>query len=233
MQVPRSLHEQVRRPRCWQRNSQTLISSLELRERRWRTSARDCAVNAQRHLRYSITNPVVRLEAYEQTSRERHVHVGPVEHHEHELRVLVRQCTKSSRVPDPTVDRHLSVNSGAERMGATTMCLAMCVMTVRGNPRKQQNMSCECVLKIACLGEGSSSKPKATRSARRPARRRRPPAQRPKAPQPAQARRETPRSRRVVLHNVTGDATRRCWRCERQGGQGRRGSESSPPDRPS
>ena len=95
-------------------------------------------------------------------SRERHVHVGPVEHHEHELRVLVRQCTKSSRVPDPTVDRHLSVNSGAERMGATTMCLAMCVMTERGNPRKQQNMSCECVLKIACLGEGSSSKPKAT-----------------------------------------------------------------------
>ena len=26
----------------------------------------------------SITNPVVRLEAYEQTSRERHVHVGPL-----------------------------------------------------------------------------------------------------------------------------------------------------------
>ena len=40
----------------------------------------------------SITNPVVRLEAYEQTSRECHVDVGPVEHHEHELRVLVRQC---------------------------------------------------------------------------------------------------------------------------------------------
>ena len=58
MQVPRSLHEQVRRLRRWRRNSQTLISSLELRERRWRTCARDCAVNAQRHLRYS-TDAVV------------------------------------------------------------------------------------------------------------------------------------------------------------------------------
>ena len=29
----------------------------------------------------------------------------------------------SSRVPDPTVDRRVSVNSGAAGMGATTLCL--------------------------------------------------------------------------------------------------------------
>ena len=45
------------------------------------------------------------------------------------LRTQQEQGTTSSRVPGPTVDRRVSVNSGAEGMGATTMCLVMCVMT--------------------------------------------------------------------------------------------------------
>ena len=45
------------------------------------------------------------------------------------LRTQQELGTTSSRVPGPTVDRRVSVNSGAERMGATTMCLDMCVMT--------------------------------------------------------------------------------------------------------
>ena len=36
--------------------------------------------------------------------------------------------TVSSRVPGPTVDRRVSVNSGAERGGATKLCLHKCVM---------------------------------------------------------------------------------------------------------
>ena len=39
--------------------------------------------------------------------------------------------TMSSHVPDPTVNRRMSVNSGAARMGATTLCLHMCVLTRR------------------------------------------------------------------------------------------------------
>ena len=35
----------------------------------------------------------------------------------------------SSRVPGPTVDRRMPVNSGAARMGATTLCLHVCVLT--------------------------------------------------------------------------------------------------------
>ena len=45
------------------------------------------------------------------------------------LRTQQELGTTSSRVPGPTVDRRVSVNSGAEGMGATTMCLDMCVMT--------------------------------------------------------------------------------------------------------
>ena len=41
----------------------------------------------------------------------------------------------SSRVPGPTVNRRVSVNSGAARMGATTLCLDMRVLTVRETPR--------------------------------------------------------------------------------------------------
>ena len=44
--------------------------------------------------------------------------------------------TKSSRVPDPTVDRHTSVNSGAERMGATTVCLAHVCHDSERKPQK-------------------------------------------------------------------------------------------------
>ena len=48
----------------------------------------------------------------------------------------------------PTV----SVNSGAARMGATTLCLDMRVMTMREAPELR-----DCVLKPACLGTWSSS----------------------------------------------------------------------------
>ena len=54
---------------------------------------------------------------------------------------------KSSRVPGPTVDRRVSVNSGAERVGATTLCHGMCL---------HQN---RCEDETACLGEWSSNVP--------------------------------------------------------------------------
>ena len=59
---------------------------------------------------------------------DRHVHV------EHAANVKCVMYSSdsvimSSRIPDPSVDRRVSVNNGAARVGATTMCLDMCVMT--------------------------------------------------------------------------------------------------------
>ena len=53
-------------------------------------------------------------------------------------------------VPGPTVDRRVSVNSGAEKMGATTQCLDMCVLT------NKERSSVSCKDATACLGEWSS-----------------------------------------------------------------------------
>ena len=50
-------------------------------------------------------------------------------------------------VPGPTVDQRVPVNSGAERMGATTQCHDMCVLT-----NKERN-SVSCKDATACLDE--------------------------------------------------------------------------------
>ena len=45
------------------------------------------------------------------------------------ITTLYTVTTKSSSVPGPTVDRRVSVDSGAAGKGATTLCLDMCVLT--------------------------------------------------------------------------------------------------------
>ena len=53
-------------------------------------------------------------------------------------------------VPGPTVDQRVSVNSGAERMGATTQCHDKCVLT------NKERSSVSCRDATACLGEWTS-----------------------------------------------------------------------------
>ena len=58
----------------------------------------------------------------------------------------------SSRVPESTVDRRVSVNSDAAKEGATTLCLDRHVTTDDGKNRCASKLA-----KHACLCEGSSS----------------------------------------------------------------------------
>ena len=55
---------------------------------------------------------------------------------------LYSATTKSSRVPGPTVDRRVSINSGAARMGATKLCLDMCVLTRTRNTDVSSRVAC-------------------------------------------------------------------------------------------
>ena len=58
----------------------------------------------------------------------------------------------SSRVPGPTVDQRVSVNSGARRKGA-----AKCVWTSVSSPRKKEdNVSCKARLPVLVSGPRTS-----------------------------------------------------------------------------
>ena len=68
------------------------------------------------------------------------------------LRSQKELVTISSRVPGPTVNRRVSVNSGAERMGATKKNVSTSV----SSPKTEETMCLE-NCDTSCLGEWSSS----------------------------------------------------------------------------